>query len=897
MKLYGVIIKGCLLSASVFCCGSLHGAVRPISGALFDPPLVPTINKPDLGSASVANRLIVEDASMVAVEIDGFLYSDIEGPTNGVSSAISSSNLYSPLLGSPPADFNEAVTGLTLDGAFNFRTGRVMFASSVTTETDGGFFTADYKGEDDIYIYPLDSSGTRIGTWSIHLVPEDYSTGSILEPHGSQIRVINISGGTGNSELQGAAFELSDFTGGSGVLNNVQGLEFVDESPSYDLIVAGIYRGPARSMLYSAGRAVVMRGATFDAPITDPMTNDFALTGFAEAESITGPSQLYQFDARTDGAVIWPQNGVQPTRTNSLMGLDINGVNSLEYWDFMFDDPVTNAADGFFIVEHRESPDAALVFPLDADRRPISTYAIGLIPNYFQWAPALINWKNVLWSGPAEDYYNDDKGQIGGVLMPLSVFVGGTGGLTEVHGIRICSVKSGVGSKVIDPLVVGSYTASRQPRIVCNVETDPMPTPNVKADRVSTDLHDNDWTLTSITLDTGRYTDLEGPSVVKNLPSAYWWPYEGTPPASAAEAALGLDGAGLVNSENTEWYFDTTVTNGFDGGFFAFEAGADDSYLFQPLGVDSNVIAGYSVRIAKETYNIAPQNFLGISWWYQASSTGTQKHSRQLYGAAFGLNCFTNGVGESLTNDVIGLKLQYITANADIIMAGLYKGPNDPSESGVSLPITASTLTPPLVGSGPYSNDAAVVSIQSDESVSSRIIAPSDVAVYRHRSEGVFFPYNGTNPDPTPGAPYTEGYTNALNGLNINGVVQTYDSEYMFENPVRNPDEGFFFIESMGDDLVVIRPLDVNRNPVSTYTVWINQDMMGTIGGEWNINFNGSAYNYPKGTMIRLSDFAGGTGELGDVYGIRIEDVDGTVDPMVVGQFFGPPDGTMILIK
>ena len=347
MRVFRILWSCYVLSAVVFCGGSLFGVVRPIGGALFDPPLVPTINAVDLDSANVTDRLIVEDASMVALEIDSILYTDIEGPTNGTCSGIASANLYSPLLGTPPVDFAEAVTGLTLDGAFNFRTGKVMFASVVTKETDGGFFTADYKGDDDVYVHPLDSSGARIGSWVLHLETKDYGKNSILMPHGSNIRVTNSSGGTGYAKLVGSAFTLSDFTGGSGVLDNVKGLEFVDETPSFDLIVAGIYRGPGESVLYRGGRAVLMRNATFDQPLVYPMTNDFALTGFAGVESITGPSQAYQFDTRSDGAVIWPTNGVQPTVTNALLGLEINGLDDIEYWDFMFAEPVTNAADGF----------------------------------------------------------------------------------------------------------------------------------------------------------------------------------------------------------------------------------------------------------------------------------------------------------------------------------------------------------------------------------------------------------------------------------------------------------------------------------------------------------------------------------------------------------------------
>ena len=297
---------------------------------------------------------------------------------------------------------------------------------------------------------------------------------------------------------------------------------------------------------------------------------------------------------------------------------------------------------------------------------------------------------------------------------------------------------------------------------------------------------------------------------------------------------------------------------------------------------------------------IVPKNFMGIGWKYFAitdtNPSANPNWNTSPRGAAFTLDCFTNGAGESLTNDVKGLKLTYVSGDADVVMVGIYKGPADPPRTGIASPIAAATFTPPFGGS-PYSNDAAVVSVQSAVSKSSSVIGPSSVAVIRHQSMDVFFPLNGTNPDPNLGSPYTEGYTNALGGLDMDGITQTYVTEYMFDVPVKKADEGFFIIESNGDDLMLVRPLDVNRTPISTYSVRTDQIMMGDFG-LWSIYYMGGSHvHHPRGTMIRLSDFAGGTVPLGDVYGVRIEDPDGGLDPMVVGQWFGPPAGTLIIIQ
>lgn len=885
------------LAAAVGCAGDLWGTVKPVTGALFDPSLVPTTNTVHLGPAIAANRVIVEDVKMIALEVDSILYADVEGPTSGVCSGVSVNDLYGPYLGTPPVDFADAVTNLTLSGAYNCMTSKVMFASSVTTATDGGFFAVEYGGDDDAYVYPLDSNGARIGSWQLHLLISNYGNREVLRPHGLQVRVRRSDNATGNNQLGGAAFRLSDFTGGSGVLNHVKGLEFVDSTPTFDLLMAGIYRGPGESVLYRAGRAVGMRNATFDQPLVNPMTNGFALTGFAGAESLTGPSQAYQFDGvSTDSSVIWPSNGIQPTRTNALLGLEINGIANSVYWDFMFATPVTNAVDGFFIIEQLETCEATLVFPLDAERRPISTYSIALLPNFAQWSPALINGYDVLWSGPADDYSleRDHKTRIGGVVMPLSAFAGGTGGLTQVYGIRVCYQNLKLSTARLDPLVVGSYKAARLPRPVLDVETDPMPTPKLNADRISTDYLRHDWTLKSLTLDTGRYTDLEGPTNMTRTATDGFraYPIDGTPPATARDAALGLNGWISVNPGTCYWYFDTVVTNGFDGGFFFFNDTNDDSVKFEPLDASGNVIAGgYSVTVDKSRdLVIYPANFMNVSWKYYAltdsNPTANTNWDTRPCGAAFTLACFTNGVGESLTNDVHGLKLTYVYGNADVVMVGIYKGPADPPKTGVASPITAATFTPPLVGTGPYSNDAAVASVQSDCSASWSVKGPDHVAVIRYQAGGVFYPLNGTHPG---------GYTNALDGLDMDGATQMYVTEYMFDKPVKKPNEGFFIIESNGDDLFLVRPLAADRKPISTYSVRTDQVMMGSLG-LWSIYFNGPAQNFPYGTMIRLADFAGGTVPLGDVYGVRLEEADGALDPMVVGQWSGPPAGTLILL-
>ena len=905
MKTKCVLKNYCLLSAIALCAGSLSAAVRPVSGGVFDPPLVPTMDPGEVSNANPAGRVIAENSTLVGIEIDFVVYDEVEGPTNAV---VSGGKVYSPFLNTFIPSTAESVTGLTLDGLFNFGSAKVMFASSVTTETEGGFFTTEWgNNEADVYVYPLDANGDRIGSWELHLVASDFGSGSLLKPHGLQLAVKDDVGDTkpvNDDPIGGAAFKITDFTGGSGVLNNVHGLEFVDPSPGYDLVVAGIYRGTGEAVMYRAGRAAKMLNATFDQPIVNPMTNDFALTGFDGAESITAPSQAYQFDTgTTDGSVFWPSSGVQPTRTNALLGLDINGVNEMGYWDFMFDDPVTNAADGFFMIEEVSIVgDAAFVFPLDADRRPISTYSIITVPSTYQWqTPTLMGGKEVKWDGSHDSW--DGSSQIGGVVMPLAAFAGGTGGLTNVCGIRVYYYDLKWSSERLDPLVIGSYVASKEPRPIYDVECSTHFTPTPAADHLSGILR-HDWTLTAITTEMGRFTDLEGPTnMVRTTTDGFRaYPIDGAVPDSSLDAAIGLNSWISVNPGTCYWYFEGAVTNGSDGGFFFFNDNNDDSVKFEPLDSNGNLIAGgYSVTVDRTRHlTVYPQSFASVAWKYYAvtdtnpaANTNWETAPR---GAAFTLDSFQNASGESLTNDVHGLKMTYVAGNSDPLMVGIYKGPSVPApRAGLALPITAATFDPPLQG-GTQSNDAAVVSVQSAESVSSSINGPDDIYIYKHNSSQVYFPRNGTCPDPVYGAPWTEGYINALDGLDIDGVANVYYTDYMFNKPVKRADDGFFAIEHSGNDFVKVLPLDADRVPISTYSVQIIDHMMGHLG-YWLIDSNGAATADMRGTMIRHCDFAGGTGDLGAIYGVRIIDLGGWFDPAVVGQFFGPPDGTMIMVQ
>ena len=884
----------CALIVTIFCAGNIWAAVEAIDGGFFDPPLVPTTNTAHTYSGNLANRVIADDAVLTGLQINGLLY-NVEGPTNAFAS---DGVTYSPFLGVHPSSPAAAITNLTLSLVANSATCKVVFASMVTRDMNGGFFAAEMGSSDSVTVYPLGSDGERIGSWQLYISNNDYGGDNLLYPHGRYYSGKSSSGATSPSTEQtlgGAAFTLSDFTGGSGELNNVQGLEFVDEdgSVSFDLAMAGIYTGPGVSVFGSAGRPGRLTGAVFNPSQSSGgsvrISNDFSVVSFDGAESLAGPSDVYSFDGRSVSYVMYPTNGTMPSSVaEALLGLDINGVKAISYWDFLFADAVTNSVDGFFIIEAGNDYsgwDNVFVYPLDENRRPISSYSVASSWHSSEWAdPALLNSAKIVWGGNADAA----EALFAGLMMPLSAFAGGTGGLTEVHGIRIVCPWN------LDPLVVGSYTASIDPRPVVRAEYDPAPTPY--RDSALTGTYQHDYTLQAISIDGSRYTDLEGPTNVILTGGGRLWPIGGTQPSSKEDAVLGLNGASCNNASVGDYIFETTVTNGFDGGFFIFEFGGNDDVRVVPLDANGDLIPGYGLYLDDNLdFNQRLLNQNNIVWRY--TTGGTSAYNTHLYAASFRLATFTNGVGESLTGDVKGVRLidDIGGATFDTIMVGVYQGPSESPVCGSPSPVTEVTFTPPLeTNTNRYSNDVSVAKVECADSTSYSVRSPDMVSVFAHINGDTYFPINGVDPGEK-----TIGYTNALLDLNINGVVNTYFTEYMFDKPVKNLDEGFFIIELGGNDFSVwVRPLGADRYPISTYSVLLEPPVWGAVGdGNFIMDYNGGVTVWAmKGVMMELADFAGGTGDLGSVYGIRIEHFAHDFDPAVVGQWFRPLKGTVLLV-
>ena len=387
MKKCHSFLKVIVFAVTSFATVNMQGAVQPITGGQFDPPLVPTTNLAEIANSSIANRYIVDDATLTGIDINGIRYTDVEGPTNAVT-ADTTPDLYRPFNGVMPTSTQEALTNLTLSTIYNGGTYTLMFAGTVHAGAEEGFFIVENDGNDTIQIYPLGSDGERIGSWMLQIGSGDWGSGDFLRPHGRHMSMRK-TGSTSvhRYEFNGLAFTLADFTGGTGILDNVQGLEITNTG--LDLMMAGIYRGPGVSILGLAGRPFRMPSATFSTVYTNSsgyITNEYELVSIGCAESIAAPTNAYSFDSRGSGNLLYPLGATPPSSTDeALLGFGISGVRDIGYRDIMFAVPVTNANDGFFIIEESYYSNAHFVYPLDANRRPISTYAIAALPSSSAW--------------------------------------------------------------------------------------------------------------------------------------------------------------------------------------------------------------------------------------------------------------------------------------------------------------------------------------------------------------------------------------------------------------------------------------------------------------------------------------------------------------------------------
>lgn len=404
----------------------LNLSAQKIQSATFNP-----MPRPD-ADGSYAHQ-ITHDFSLDSITLDDGRYPHIEGPTNAWVAGSPSG--YYPVNGSA-VSAAEALVGLNVNVAGNISTAEVTFATTVTNGFQGGFFLLDFSGDDyEVVVRPLDAGRNPIGNWSL-TISTNTPWGENLTGAGKlglNVRFTDSAvGGIG-----GLAFTLGDFTGGSGVLTDVKGLQIVDASPSCDLVMAGIYQKPTEALAYGS-TAAPMTAAAFSRALTDnPITNDFQITGISTSvrdwKTVEGAATAH-IHVYSDAILVYPQNGVTPaSKEASLEGLSLNGLlNSGYYIEFMFATPVTSPRDRMFLIDDITFDyNAVTVRPLDANRFPISTHSLEIGAG--DWGgtltPNTITYNN--WGG------TQSGRKIGGVTFGLSDFAGGTDAIDCIWGIRV----------------------------------------------------------------------------------------------------------------------------------------------------------------------------------------------------------------------------------------------------------------------------------------------------------------------------------------------------------------------------------------------------------------------------------------------------------------------------
>jgi len=347
----------------------LNLSIQKIQSATFNP-----MPRPD-DSGTYVHR-ITHDFDLASITLADGRHADIEGPTNAWATY---SYVGKPVNGAS-VSVAEALSGLGVNFAGNIATAEVAFASSVTNGFSGGFFLVEANGDDyNFVITPLDRNRNPIGNWSLTF------SGSTLwgtNLTGEGKTALDIQYDVGSGKINGLAFTLDDFTGSGGVLTDVYGLRFTDNTPSFDPAVAGIYRN-ATQALTNGATAFPLTSATFSRTLTDtPITNDFQLTGISTASRVWNTvegSVTANIHVTGDTILVYPQNGVAPANPMAaLKGLAVNGVLSTGfYMEFMFATPVEDPKDCVFIIDDITFDyNPITVRPLDPNRFPISTHSL-----------------------------------------------------------------------------------------------------------------------------------------------------------------------------------------------------------------------------------------------------------------------------------------------------------------------------------------------------------------------------------------------------------------------------------------------------------------------------------------------------------------------------------------
>ncbi len=161
---------------------------------------------------------------------DGKIYTSLIGATASNVTGTSNGDRYWAQNGSNPGSDAAALSGLTItNGVANFTGVTLDLNTTVNAGDDAAFFWIDFGTEGPMVFTPLDDNGDAIGSWSF----TSSTFGTTFSP------TFDLQGVVSSGAFGGITFTLDDFTGGTGTLTGVAGLQVTDNGLS-DPAVFGV---------------------------------------------------------------------------------------------------------------------------------------------------------------------------------------------------------------------------------------------------------------------------------------------------------------------------------------------------------------------------------------------------------------------------------------------------------------------------------------------------------------------------------------------------------------------------------------------------------------------------------------------------------------------------------
>jgi hypothetical protein len=221
---------------SLFACGVLAAVPAQSAELVTGLTYTPTPDaSPEPDTTDVAS--ITTGASPSSVT-----YTDLLGATAESVSLASNGLVFYAQSDTTAPTAVQALSGLEVtDGAANVTNVKLDLNTVVSQANGYKLFWLDYNSEGPTTFYPLDNDGDRIGDFE-YVAP---GTGSV------QAQQFDYNG-VGNSGISGLVFDLSDFTG-TGSLDNVFGLEMVENGAADPVAFGTIVPEPASLALLAAG--------------------------------------------------------------------------------------------------------------------------------------------------------------------------------------------------------------------------------------------------------------------------------------------------------------------------------------------------------------------------------------------------------------------------------------------------------------------------------------------------------------------------------------------------------------------------------------------------------------------------------------------------------------------